>query len=261
MVEHTWEFLDLPEREKKPRKAGMSMVHDPGLSLSQFETQIEPIEPFLDYMKFRSLNPRLYPETLYFDKIEICKRNNIKVILGGNVGEMAWYQGKWEALCDYSKKNGWDTFEISATYAPLTEEEKARMIKHCLGMGFEVIYEWGLKHPKHPLDPDVAEDDIKRYLDSGVRLVIIEEGEVDMLIGKDGQGAYPDRLEALFEKVGFENVMVEATEMQQLAWLLKTFGPDVCIGNLSFDQLTLIEPLRNGIGRLVDFYAYDKYRE
>ncbi len=260
MVEYTWGFIDLPEREGKPRKTGMSMVHDPGYSVSQFETFIEPVEPFLDYMKFRSLNPRLYPETQYFEKIEICKRNNIKVILGGNVGEMAWYQGKWETLCDYCKKHGWDTFEVSATYAPLTMEEKDRMIKHCLGMGFEVIYEWGLKHPEQPLDPNVAADEINHFLDLGVRLVILEEGEIDLLIGKDGSGAYADRLADLFDKVGLGNVMVEATEMGQLAWLLKTFGPDVCIGNLSFEQLTNIEPLRNGIGRLVDFKAYDKYR-
>jgi phosphosulfolactate synthase (CoM biosynthesis protein A) len=69
MVENTFGFLDFPIRDGKPRKSGLSMVHDPGLSPSQFEAIIEPMEPFLDYMKFRSLNPRLYPETQYFKKL------------------------------------------------------------------------------------------------------------------------------------------------------------------------------------------------
>lgn len=126
-------------------------------------------------------------------------------------------------------------------------------------MGLEVIYEWGLKHPDKPLDPNKAAEEINRFLDAGVCFVILEEGEVALLIGKDGNGPYPDRLATLFDKVGMGNIMVEATEMKQLAWLLKKFGPEVCIGNLSFAQLTDVEPLRNGIGRLVDFKAYDKY--
>ena len=210
-------------------------------------------------MKFRSLNPRLYPEQMFLDKIAICQKNNIKIILGGNVGEMAWFQGKWEQLCAYAKEKGWDTFEISATYAPLTEDEKSRMIKHCRSLELDVIYEWGLKHPTEPLDPDKAARDIEGVLAQGVRLVIVEEGEIDLLIGLDGGGAHAGRLEALFKKVGMENIMVEATRMTQLAWLIKTFGPELCIGNLSFEQLTDIEPLRNGIGRLVGFPAYDPY--
>lgn len=258
-MKYTFDFLELPERALKPRTSGLSMVHDPGLSAQQLGQTIESIEPFLDILKFRSLNPRLYPESSTFEKIEICKQNDIKVMLGGNVGEMAWFQGKWDMLVDYAATNGWDTFEISASYAPLSDSDKMSMIERCQERGLDVVYEWGLKKPAEPLDPEEAAQDIERMLSAGVRFVIVEEGEIDLLIGKDGAGPHGDRLSALLDLLGLDRVMMEATDMKQLAWLLKTFGPDVSIGNLSFDQVMDLEPLRHGIGRLVDFNSYDKY--
>ena len=69
-----------------------------------------------------------------------------------------------------------------------------------------------------------------------------------------------DRLISFFEKVGIENIMLEAIHMGQLSWLLKNFGTTVNIGpNIKFDQVLSLEPMRRGIGRTVDYFHYDKY--
>ena len=122
-----------------------------------------------------------------------------------------------------------------------------------------MFYEWGLKSPKKPLVPEEAAEDIRRYLDAGVSIAVLEEGEVDMLIGRDGDGDYPDRLKKLFELVGPENLMVESNALKQIGWFMREMGTVINIGNLNYDQVIDIEPLRYGIGRAVDYAIYDPY--
>ena len=254
------DFLDLIEREEKPRKRGLTAAQDPGVGPAKLESIFEMTAPYIDYMKMRTYTFRLYPENLIKVKIDICHQNKIKVILGGNVGELAWLQGCWEKLTEEGKKFGWDAFEISETYVKFSSKEKDRMVKHCTDMDYEVIYEWGLKKPTVPLDPNQAADDVLKQLDNGVDLIILEEGEVDMLLGKDGSAPYGDKLAGFFDKVGIENIMLEATHLAQLSWLLKNFGTTVNIGpNITFEQVLELEPMRRGIGRTVDYFHYDKF--
>jgi phosphosulfolactate synthase (CoM biosynthesis protein A) len=252
MEKRMMEFLDLMEREEeKPRRLGLTGVQEAGL---------EATGPFIDYIKFRTYTFRLYPEKLIKAKIDICHDNDIKVMMGGNVSELAWFQGIWEKLVEETKAFGWDTIELSATYAPLDEAELIRMAEHSAKAGLEVVYEWGVKKPKGPLDPDQASDRIKALLDHGVKLVILEQGEIDMLLGVGELSPNARLMDQLFEKVGLENIMIEAVRQEHLIWLLKNYGAVVNIGpNLQFEQVMHLEPMRRGIGRGVDYFHYDKY--
>lgn len=122
-----------------------------------------------------------------------------------------------------------------------------------------MVYEWGHKHPTEPLDPDAAAWDIARFVDAGASIFVLEEGEVDLLIGKDGNGPHADRLKTLIENIGIERVMVEAAETEQLAWLLINYGAGINIGNVEYDQVINLESLRHGIGRAVDYFIYKPY--
>lgn len=260
MTKLMMDFLDLIEREDKPRSCGLTAISDSGMGPTQLAAALEPAAPYVDYLKLTTYSFRLYPEKMIKTKIDLCHQNDVKLILGGNVGELAWLQGDWDKLAAEGRKFGWDAFEISETYVNFTDDEKSRMVKHCVDVGYEVIYEWGLKHPTVPLDPNHAADEVLKILEEDVRLIILEEGEVDMLLGKDGSAPHGDRLTSFFEKVGIENVMLEATHMEQLSWLLKNFGTTVNIGpNISFEQLMTLETMRRGIGRNVDYFHYDKW--
>lgn len=260
MTAYTYPFLEIPEREGKPRTHGRTMVHDGGISLRHFELILETAAPYIDYYKFQSTH-RLVPEALTLEKAELCKRNDIKLYMGGNVGELAWVQGHWEDLIAYAKKHGWSAFEVSATYVPFTVEQRIDLIREIAGAGFEAFYEWGLKHPAEPLDPDAAATDIARFIEAGAAVIVIEEGEIDMLIGKDGSGAHADRLTALIETIGLERIMVEAGNARQLAWLLSRYGADINIGNVHYGAVIELEPLRRGIGRAVENRIYKPYLE
>ena len=259
MTEHTYPYLTIPDRQEKPRTVGRTMVHDGGFSASHAEMILETAGPYIDYYKFRTFTHKLYPEDLTLKKIALLKEHNIKPFMGGNVAELAYVQGTLEEHLAYTKKHGWEVIEISETYVTYDEEKKLDLIKRCADDGLEVIYEWGLKHPEKPLEPEEAAEDIQRYLEAGVTIAMVEEGEIDMLIGKDGEGERGDTLKKLFEIVGPENLMVECGTMKQVGWFMLEMGTVINLANLELDAVIDIEPLRRGIGRIVDNVIYKPY--
>jgi phosphosulfolactate synthase len=256
---HTYPYLTFPKRQNKPRTVGRTLVQDKGATLTEIEAIFETVGAYIDYYKPSSMYHAVYPEEFTFRKIDMAKEHNIKPFMGGNVAELAYAQGTLEEHLAYTKAHGWEATEISETYITFPEDLKLDLIKRCSDDGLEVFYEWGLKKPSEPLIPEEAAEDICRYLEAGVSVAILEEGEVDLLIGKDGEGEYPDRLKKLFELVGAEKLMVETNVPKQIGWFMREMGTTINIGNLKYDQVAEIEPLRCGIGREVDYAIYDPY--
>ena len=256
---NTYPYLTLPERQEKPRTVGRTLVQDKGASLADMRNVLETAGAYIDYYKPSSIYHAIYPEEFTVKKISMLKEHGIKPFMGGNVAELAYAQGTLEEHLAYTKDNGWEATEISETYIAFPEELKIDLIKRCADDGLEVFYEWGLKTPTKPLEPDQAAEDISRYLATGVSVAILEEGEVNMLIGQHGDGPHPDRLKKLFELVGPEHLMVESTDLKQIGWFMREMGTVINIGNLNYDQVGDIEPLRRGIGRAVDYAIYDPY--
>ena len=52
---------------------------------------------------------------------------------------------------------------------------------------------------------------------------------------------------ALVEAIGLENIMFEAPEKSQQAYLILHFGPEVNLGNIRTDDVIPLETLRRGI--------------
>ena len=101
-------------------------------------------------------------------KIALLKEHDIKPFMGGNVAELALVQGTIEEHMTYAKEMGWDAIEFSETYVTFQYDQKIDMIKRCADEGLEVIYEWGLKRPAEPLNPETAAEDILKYIEAGV---------------------------------------------------------------------------------------------
>lgn len=257
MSQRAYPYLKIDERPSKPRSVGLTMVHDSGISLSRMNDYLETAASFLDYYKFRSMTHALYPETLLMEKIARLKQLGIKPFMGGNVAELAYARGTLEEHLEYTKQMGWEATEISETYVTYPDAVKKDLIKRSVDDDIEVFYEWGLKRPTKPLNPDDSAEDIQRYLDLGVKIAIIEEGEIDFLIGKNGEGQLGDQLKLLFDLVGPERLMVECGNLQQVGWFMKEMGTVINIGNINVSDAIEIEPLRFGIGRAVDYFIYN----
>ena len=261
MAPHTYAYLSIPERAPKPRQVGCTLVQDKGASLAALEAVFRTVGGWIDYYKPSSMYHAVFDESFTFSKLQLALHHGIAPFMGGNVLELAYLQGVLDAHLDYTKAHGWKAIEISETYVRLPDTLKLDLIERYAADGLEVFYEWGEKTPAGPLDPDVAAADIERYLRAGVSVAILEQGEIDLLVGRDGRARHADRLRALFERVGPERLMIESTSQAQLGWFLREMGTEVNVGNVALDQAAEIEALRRGIGRAVDYAIYEPWLE
>src|SRR5437868_5912871 len=77
--------LNLPKRTAKPRKAGMTMVMDKGLSLRQVEDYLDTSSDFVDVVKL-GFGTSIITKHLK-EKINLYKQAGIKTYLGGTLFE------------------------------------------------------------------------------------------------------------------------------------------------------------------------------
>ena len=141
--------------------------------------------------------------------------------------------------------------EVSENYVTLSRDERKRAIDDAGRAGFDVVYEFGRKTPEGPFELEYVETLVNEVASMGVRHVVIEQSEIDELVR-----ARPDALGALREASWFDHVIIEADPYRfphQHADLIREFGPDVNLANVTAGRCLRLEGLRRGIGRAVNY--------
>ena len=111
------DFLDLPERTTKPRRAGITHVLDRGLSPRALESLLETAGEHIDLI-------RLGWGTAYVsrgvrDKVAICREANVGISLGGTLLEIAHEQRRVEQYLEWLRELGIDHVEVSNGSLPI----------------------------------------------------------------------------------------------------------------------------------------------
>jgi len=257
---YAMDFIELMERSPKPRQSGLTLVRDPGMGTLQTRAFLESAAEYVDYIKFRNVTPRLFSEELIKDKIKLNQEFNVKVFTGGIYFEIAYLQGVIDQAFEYAAEMGFDAAEISDNLVPITMEQKIDFVKRCGSKGLEVFFEWGKKYPEKPLVVEEAAEEIMSLIDAGVSRVIVEESEIDQLLGKKCEKKEAERLFQLFDKVGIDKLVLEISTQEQEVWLLQNFGRDINLGpNIAPDEVVWLEAMRRGLGRKVNYSALDKW--
>src|SRR5947199_447193 len=118
--QHSFPFLQVNEREGKPRKRGLTEIRGPYYSVvgrRYLEDLFETMGAYVDSLKFAGGSFTLMPEQAVRELIEVCHKHDVLVSTGGFI-ERVLAQGhqaaqKYVAEC---KKLGFDTIEISAGF-------------------------------------------------------------------------------------------------------------------------------------------------
>jgi phosphosulfolactate synthase len=261
-MKYAMDFIEAIEREDKPRKSGLTGVRDPGMGMLETQMFIESAGMYTDWVKFRNMMPRFFSHDWFVKKVNLYKDNNINVLPGGITGEMAFLQGKWDQTLEYMVDVGVSGMEVSENYVNYSHAEKIKLVHDLRDNNIHCFFEWGVKKPHEPLKPEMAIKEINDLISEGVNHVIVEEGEIDMLLGVDGQSENSHLLVELIEGVGIEHLMIEAIHSKQQAWLLKNYGTTVNIGpNVLTHEVLWLESNRRGMGRGVDYFGLDEWLE
>ena len=238
------DFLDLPERTRKPRRAGITHVLDRGMSPLALESLVETAGAHIDLIKLGW--GTAYVSHGVRDKVAICRDVGISVCPGGTLFEIAVKQGSVEPYLEWLRVLGIDHIEVSNGSLPIPVEEKRALIAR-LAAEFTVIAEVGSKRSQ----PAVAEHWVEEMLGdlaAGAALVIAEGRESGTVGLLDSSGAiHAELVEAIVHALGAETIIFEAPQRSQQAWLLGHLGPNVNLGNIATDDVIALETLRRGL--------------
>jgi phosphosulfolactate synthase (CoM biosynthesis protein A) len=257
-VERSFSFLRVNERERKPRKHGLTEIRGPYYSIvgkRYLEDLFETMGTYVDSPKFAGGSFTLMPERAVRDIIDVCHEHDVLVSTGGFI-ERVLSQGddavgKYVAEC---KKLGFDTIEISAGFISIPTDDWLGLIELVRKSGLKAKPEVGIQFgaggataaaelkAEGTRDPIWAIAQAKRFLDAGADIIMIEsEG-----ITENVEPWRTDVPAKFISELGMEKLMFEAADPDVFAWYIKNYGADV---NLFVDhsQIVQLECLRAGI--------------
>lgn len=235
----------LPERTKKPRNIGLTMMMDKGLSNTQTEYVIDSCGDLIDYVKF-GFGTSVLTKNLRV-KLALYNEANIKCYLGGTLFEAFIVRGMFDDYRKLLDKLHLDVAEVSDGCMNMPHDEKLEYIR-ILSQQVTVLSEVGSKIADNQIDDDVWISNMKSELQAGSSKVIAEARESGNIgIFDASGGAKSDMIAQINQEVGQENVLWEAPQKSQQVWFINKFGSNVNLGNIAPEEVIPLETLRLGL--------------
>ncbi|MEN3353213.1 MAG: hypothetical protein V7640_1371 [Betaproteobacteria bacterium] len=208
---------------------------------------------YIDYAKFFAMNALLIPEGVLARTAALYRDAGVPPFAGGILFEYAWQHEQLDGMIAHLKKVGIPGVELSENYVELTEDERHRAIERLQKGGLQVVYEFGRKNPEEPLSIDDLGDVVRAVGEHGIDHITLEQCELDLLAADE-----PDALISLARQPWFDRLVIEADPYrfpEQHVQLLRDFGNDVNLANITPGQILRLEGFRQGIGRAVNYWV------
>lgn len=235
----------LPERTQKPRKTGMTMVMDKGISLRQAEDLMETGADYIDFIKL-GFGTSVISKNVK-EKIKLYQKNNIKVYVGGTLFEAFIVRDKFDDYIKFVNEFGLDSAEVSDGSITIDHDKKCEYINK-LSKNFTVVSEVGSKEEGVIIHPARWIKMMQNELDAGSMKVIAEARESGTvgIFHKNGS-AHTLLINRIVNKIKLENIIWETPQKSQQVYFLKLFGSNVNVGNIAVDDIIPLETLRIGL--------------
>lgn len=240
------DFLELPTRVQKPRDLGITHVLDKGLPAPGVRALLDAVGPLIDIWKFGF--GTAYLDQHLSQKIALLEDHQVKPCPGGTLLEVAWLQGEVDAFFGWAGDAGFDCVEVSNGATAMPTGAKRELIARAADHDFEVFAEVGSKDPGEIASPDAWVEDARQDLAAGASWVVAEGRESGTVGLYDRDGTIrSDLVHALEELGGSTRIVYEAPRRSQQAWLIRSLGANVNLGNIALDEVLSVEALRSGL--------------
>lgn len=258
-----FQLNNIPDRSVKPRQKGLTMVMDKGLSLRQAHDLMEVGSPWVDLVKLGFGTS--YLSTNLEEKINLYRKYNIRVYLGGTLFEAFYVRNQ---LNDYIKlvdKLKLDCVEISDGSIVIPHEEKCQLISR-FAKNYTVLSEVGSKEEGILISPAKWIKMMHTELQAGSWKVIAEARESGTVgIYRPNGQAHVMLINKITQKINPTDILWEAPKKAQQVYFIKHFGFDVNLGNIAENEVIPLECLRIGLRGdtffdFLDRKVADKYR-
>jgi phosphosulfolactate synthase len=240
--------LTLPEHQSKPRTKGLTMVIDGGLPTHYFTDVVSSFSGLIDVMKL-GWGTSLVTDDLKY-KIDALTDANVDFYFGGTLFEKFVSQGRFDDWRRFVDRFGARHVEISNGTIDMSNTEKADYIRRVAG-DYTVYSEVGYKETarSEAMCQGLWVKYINEDLEAGASWVITEARES----GKSGICSSNGELKLdLIEEIAgsgidIDKVLFEAPNKDLQVQLIRRFGSQVNLGNISTSDIVALETLRLGL--------------
>lgn len=251
-----FELTHLPHRQEKPRKSGLTMVMDKGLSIRECENMIDGSGPYVDIVKLGFGSSLVTPNLER--KLAFFREAGIPVYFGGTLLEAFIIRGQFDDYLRLLDRYKMEYAELSDGSITMPHQEKCHYI-HRLSKRVTVISEVGSKEEGILIRPTKWIDMMQAELEAGAWKVIAEARESGTVgIYRPNGKAHVVLINKIVAKVPAEKIIWEAPMKSQQAYFIKLFGADVNLGNIAPNEVIALETLRIGLRSDTFFLHLDK---
>ncbi len=235
----------IPERPEKPRKVGLTMVMDKGLSLKEAENFVESSGEFTDYVKL-GFGTSIVTKKLK-EKIKLYRSANIKTYFGGTLFEAFAIRKMVDEYRKFIDTYKIDMVEISDGSMAMPHDEKLEYIRS-FSKNLTVISEVGSKQKDVIIPDDQWVLMMKTELEAGSVKVIAEARESGTVgIYNSNGSANENLIKTIASHINPSDILWEAPEGKQQVYFIKLYGSNVNLGNIAPNIVIPLECLRIGL--------------
>ena len=251
-----YQLPQIPERTKKPRKDGITMVMDKGLSIQETHNFISVAEPYIDLVKLGFGTSMVTPNLK--EKLAVYAENNIPVYLGGTLFEAFLIRNCFDEYLQMIQDYGLKYVEVSDGSISIPHSEKCGYIEK-LAKHVTVLSEVGSKDAAHIIPPYKWIELMKAELEAGSEYVIAEAREAGNVGIYRSSGEVREGLvQEILTQIPKEKIIWEAPQKAQQVYFLELCGCNVNLGNIAPNEAIPLEATRIGLRGDTFMFYLDK---
>ena len=246
----------LPNRTSKPRKTGLTMVMDKGLSVREVEDFISVAGEYTDIVKLGFGTSCVTPNLK--EKLALYKQANISTYFGGTLFEAFIVRNQFDEFRKLLDNYNLEYAEVSDGSIEIEHDIKCEYIRKLSGQ-VTVFSEVGSKDVEKIIPPYEWIRLMQEELDAGAWKVIGEarEGGNVGLFRSTGE-VRSGLVQEILTKIPSEKILWEAPQKGQQVWFIKLLDSNVNLGNIAPREVIPLETLRLGLRGDTFSYFLDK---
>ena len=235
----------IPERNLKPRQAGITMVMDKGLSVEEAKNFLSASGPHVDIVKLGFGTSYVTPDLR--KKLEVYRAADIPVYFGGTLFEAFLIRNQFEDYISTCRDFGISWMEVSDGSITIPHAEKCGYIEKLTKYG-TVLSEVGSKDAAHIIPPYKWIELMQADLNAGSTYVIAEAREAGNVGIYRGSGEVREGLvQEILTQIPGEKIMWEAPQKAQQLYFIELLGCNVNLGNIAPSEVIPLEAMRIGL--------------
>jgi phosphosulfolactate synthase len=248
-------LTQIPERTARPRKYGLTMINDKGLSVGEARNLISGAWPHIDLIKLAFGTPLL--SSGLHEKIKLFQDAGIPVYFGGLLLEAYIVRNQFDDYLGLLKEYNITWIEMSDGSIDIPHAEKCGYIEKLSKYG-TVLSEVGSKDKdrEHITPPYQWIKLMQSELNAGATYIVAESRETGNVgLYRDSGEVREGLVQEILTKVPAEKILWEAPRKDQQLYFLKLIGANANLGNITHTEVIALEAMRLGLrGDTFDLY-------